>query len=175
MTRLPGIAGICAAVLAGTAATALGAPATIVGTGRDAFTQPSYDHDGGAVQFSVTGSTHNVTANAKGPDGKALFRSSTISGGSTPVNGSQYLAPGIYPFFCTVHPDMTSNLVVSGAPQPRPTVTLTVLDKRLARVLKKSALRVKVSATGGGNVPVNVMVGKKAVANRTQLDAAARC
>ena len=52
----------------------------------------------------MTGSTHNVTAHQNGPDGKALFRSPTISGGTVGVNGTQYLSAGDYTFFCTVHP-----------------------------------------------------------------------
>jgi plastocyanin len=172
--RLVGTAAVCAALLGGTAVIALAAPATITATGGDVFTGAPFNHDAGSVaQFSVTGGTHNVTATAKGPDGKALFRTATINGGTVPVGGTQYLAPGSYPFICTVHPTtMTGDLVVgAGTPQARPSVTLKVLDTKLKKVVKKSQLRVKLTATGTGNVPVDVLLGKKPVASRTQLDA----
>ena len=120
---------------------AFAASATIVGTGADTFAPTDYNADQGEVsQLQVTGSSHNVTARQNGPDGKALFRSATISGGSTPVTGTQYLPSGDYPFFCTVHPTtMNGTLHVStnGTPQPRPSVTLSIRGKKIAKALKK--------------------------------------
>ncbi|MDX6615747.1 MAG: hypothetical protein QOD60_838 [Solirubrobacterales bacterium] len=175
MRRLAGVAVLSAALLAGTAAIALGAPATITGDGANTFVGgPNFAGDAGTVaQLVVTGSTHNVTSTANGPDGKALFRSATIGSGSTPVNGTQFLAPGSYPFICTVHPTtMSGNLVVgAGTPQARPAVALQVLDKKIAKVIKKAQLRVKLTATGTGSVPVEVFLGKRAIAGKTQLDA----
>ncbi len=173
MRRLAGIAALCAAVLAGTAAIALGAPASITNVG-DTFSAPTYAHDAGTVaQYVNAGGTHNVTATANGPDGKALFRSATISGGSTPVNGTQYLAPGSYSFICTIHPTtMTGNLIVgAGTPQARPSVTVKILDTKLKSVLKRKRLKVKLTATGSGNVPFDAFLGKKAISSRTQVDA----
>jgi plastocyanin len=175
MRRLAGVAVLSAALLAGTAAIALGAPATITGDGANTFVGgPNFAGDAGTVaQLVVTGSTHNVTSTANGPDGKALFRSATIGSGSTPVNGTQFLAPGSYSFICTVHPTtMSGNLVVgAGTPQARPAVALQVLDKKIAKVIKKAQLRVKLTATGTGSVPVEVFLGKRAIAGKTQLDA----
>ena len=175
MRRLAGTAAVCGAVLAGTAAIALGAPAAITGDGADTFVGgPNYSHDAGTVAtLTVTGSTHNVMATAKGPDGKALFRSATISGGSTPVNGTQYLAPGSYPFICTIHPTtMTGNLIVgAGTPLARPSVAVKILDKKLQTVLKNKKLKVKLTTTGSGNVPVDAFLGKKTITSRTQVDA----
>ena len=70
------VAGLAVAgvLFAGGLAFALRRP--IVGQLDNTFTAPSYTTDQGEVApFQVTGSTHNVTANQKGPDGKALFRS----------------------------------------------------------------------------------------------------
>jgi plastocyanin len=120
---------------------AFAASATIVGTGNNAYTPTDYNADQGEIsQLQVTGSSHNVTARQNGLDGKALFRSATISGGVTPVSGTQYLPSGNYPFFCTVHPTtMSGTLHVStnGAPQPRPSATLSIRAKKIAKVLKK--------------------------------------
>jgi plastocyanin len=175
MSRLAGLAVLCAALLAGTAAIALAAPATITGDGANTFVGgPNFPGDAGTVaQLVVTGSTHNVTSTANGPDGKALFRSATIGSGSTPVNGTQFLAPGSYPFICTVHPTtMSGNLVVgAGTPQARPSVTLQVLDKKIARVLKKNQLRVKVTAGGTGKAPVSALLGKKEIATAGEVAA----
>ena len=173
MRRLAGTAAVCGAVLAGTAAIALGAPAAITNVG-DTFSAPTYAHDAGTVaQYVNAGGTHNVMATAKGPDGKALFRSATISGGSTPVNGTQYLAPGSYPFICTIHPTtMTGDLIVgTGTPLARPAVAVKILDKKLQTVLKNKKLKVKLTATGSGNVPVDAFLGKKTITSRTQVDA----
>jgi hypothetical protein len=59
-------------------------------------------------------------ASAVGTRGR-LFSSATIRSGTTPVNGTQSLAPGTYPFICTIHdPQMAAQLVVRpGAAPPR--------------------------------------------------------
>ena len=123
---------------------ALAASQTIVGTSANVYSAPTYTTDQGAVvQFSATGSTHNVTANAGGPDGNALFRSATISGGTTGVQGTQYLTAGSYTFFCSIHPStMQATLVVTsnGAPQARPHADLKLRSKKIAKVTKQGLL-----------------------------------
>jgi plastocyanin len=158
-----------AAVLGLGAAVAWAAPANIVGTGGDVFTPTTYTHEGGTVaQLTVTGSTHNATANAKGPDGKALFGSNTISGGSTPVNGTQYLSAGSYPFICTIHPTtMQATLNVTGTGQPRPTIDLTVTSRKLAKVLKKGKIAVKAATTGNPEVALTAALGKRKIGSGT--------
>jgi plastocyanin len=168
MRRLAGIAGVCIALFGVTAAIALAAPANITNDpAADLFLPTSFNHDAGTVAtYTHSGSSpHNVTATQKGSDGQALFSSATISSGSTPVNGTQFLGPGSYPFFCTVHgPSMSGTLVVAGTPLARPSVALKVLDKKLAKVLKKSQLRVQVTTTGSGKAPLSAFLGKKQVA-----------
>jgi plastocyanin len=169
-----GLLGI--ALLAAMSTSAWAAPAAITGDGADTFVGgPNFAHDPGTVaQLTVTGSQHNVVSNAKGPDGKALFRSPTISGGSTPIGGTQFLAAGSYPFICTIHPStMSGNLVVgAGTPQPRPTVAVEALDRKLAKVVKSSRLRVRVTTTGTGIVAVGAAVGNKRVAGPSQVTGA---
>jgi plastocyanin len=158
-----------AAVLCLWAAVAWAAPAAIEGTGANTFNATSYAHDGGTVaQLTVTGSSHNVTANANGPDGKTLFRSGTISSGTTPVNGTQYLSAGSYPFFCTIHPDtMQATLNVTGSGLPRPTVDAAVSSRKLSKVLKKGKLAVKVRTTGAPEVALAAVLGKRTIATGT--------
>jgi plastocyanin len=123
---------------------ALAASQTIVGQGNDTFSAATYTTDQGeVVQLNVTGSTHNATANQNGPDGKALFRSPTISAGTTGVQGTQYLSAGNYTFFCSVHPStMQATLQVTGngTPQPRPSATLSLRSKKISKVSKKGIL-----------------------------------
>src|SRR5689334_13849843 len=113
------IAGLTAAALLLVAGYAFGA-APIVAQPDNTYSAPSYTINQGEVAtLQVTGSDHNATATQKGPDGMALFRSPTITGGQTQVNGTQYLTGGTYTFFCTVHPQtMQATLVVSGAGTP---------------------------------------------------------
>ncbi len=142
------------------ASIALGA-APIIGQGDDFYSAPTYPIDQGEVaQFQVTGSTHNVTAIQAGPDGQALFRSPTISGGSTGVQGTQYLSAGDYTFFCTVHPttmQATLHVTANGAPQARPSAQLSVRSKKLAKASKKGIL---VAITASAKVDGASLVAK---------------
>jgi plastocyanin len=120
---------------------AFAASATIAGQADNTYSAGLYSADQGEVsQLQVTGSMHNVTARQTGPDGKPLFRSSTISGGATPVSGTQYLPAGAYQFFCSVHPTtMTGTLQVTsnGTPQARTQATVKLTSRKLSKVLKR--------------------------------------
>jgi plastocyanin len=107
---------------------------------RQATGTPYNADQGDVVQFQDLAGSHNVTARQSGPDGKALFRSPTITGGVAAVDGTQYLASGDYQFFCTVHPTTMSgtlHVTTNGAPQPRPSATLSIRAKKIAKAVKK--------------------------------------
>jgi len=96
--------------------------ADLISNSGNSFDRSTYNSDEGElVYFQHTGGApHDVTSD-QGPG--ALFESETISGGTTPVNGTQSLPPGTFPFHCSVHPtQMKAVLVVrdTGAPGPNP-------------------------------------------------------
>jgi len=175
--RLKLVAGLAVAFAVFGSSIALAAHDTIVATSLNQYTAPTYNTDQGeVVPFNVTGGTHNVTAKGSGPDGKPLFRSLTITGGTTSVNGTQYLTAGTYQFFCTVHPsEMNATLVVSGngTPVPRPHGDLKVLSKKLSKVRKKGLLvEIDMSAKIDG-VSMVAKLGNTTIARANALALAA--
>jgi plastocyanin len=158
------VAAIAAMVCTGIA---LAASDTIVAGPTDTFSQPSYNADQGSlVPFQNLGGSHNVTARQNGPDGGALFRSDTTTSGTTPVNGTQYLSTGTYPFICSVHPTtMQGTLQVTGAgtPQARPSATLKLRTKTISKAVKKG-LSVAVNAnTNVGGAELVAKLGKATI------------
>jgi plastocyanin len=148
------------------------ASAPIVGTGTNQYTAPDYTINQGEVaQLQVTGSTHNATANGTGPDGKALFRSPTISTGqSAGVDGTQYLSAGTYTFFCTIHPStMQATLHVSntGAPLARPSATLALKSKSLSNAIKKGLLVAVTASTKIDGATISAKLGKTTIGKAT--------
>ncbi len=168
-----GFAGAVAVLAAGVA---FGAT-TIVGQADNHYAPGPYTINQGEVaQFQVLGSTHNVTAHQTGPDGGALFRSATISGGTTPVGGTQYLTAGDYTFFCSVHPaTMQATLHVTGAGTPlaRPAATLSLRTKTISKALMRGLLvAVNMSAKTDG-VSLAATLGKATIAKASDLSTAA--
>ena len=130
------------------------------------YTAPSYDMAAGEVPVfgndSVGDIPHDVAATARGPDGRFLFKSKVIgSNESTPVNGTQYLNPGTYRFFCTIHgSSMSANLQVGpGNPEARPRLEVAVLSRRIGAVRRSDKLRVRLSG-GGSNARGVALVAK---------------
>ena len=143
---------------------------------------PFNTDQGLTVPFKNNGvSSHNVTATAAGPDGKPLFRSSTISGGgSGTVDGTQYLPAGDYPFFCTIHgPVMSGTLHVTGAGAAlaRPQISLAFISRKLAKVVSKGKLQINVAAfSKSDDILVEAKLGKTTLgkANVVSLAAGAK-
>jgi plastocyanin len=137
------VAGLATAMALLAAGFAFGA-APIVGNADNTFSAPIYTIDQGEVaQLQVLGSTHNVTAKPNGPDGEPVFRSATISGGQTPVDGTQYLTAGDYSFFCSVHPSTmqaTLRVTNAGTPVARPHVDMKIKSRKLSKVAKGGVL-----------------------------------
>jgi plastocyanin len=152
------------------AGTAYGVSQTIIGQADNTFNAGSYTSNPGDVaQLQVTGSTHNATASALGPDGKALFRSATVSSGTTPVNGTQYLSAGTYQFICTIHTNMVANLVVggNGTPVPRPSVALQVTSKKISKVLKQGLLVQSTASAKVDGLSLTAKLGKTTIGTAT--------
>jgi plastocyanin len=147
------------------------ASSPIVGQADDTYSAPSYViHPGEVAQLQVTGSSHNATARSNGPDGQALFRSPTISGGGAAVDGTQYLPAGDYAFFCTVHPTtMQATLHVAGAgqPLPRPSVSLVVKGKSLSKAVKKGLVVSANASTAIAGVKLTAKLGQATIGTKT--------
>lgn len=123
---------------------------------------------------SQSTSPHDVASTQTGPDGQPLFFSDAILGGqSTPIQGTEYLAAGTYPFYCTIHgAAMSGQLTVDGASGtvvPRPSVKVSVLKQKLKQLRKKGVLRVKVAATAGGPITLVLAKGKAEIARKEGL------
>ena len=77
------------------------------------FDRPTYYSDEGElVQYEHSGGSPHDVVSTQYLDGRPLFQSALISSGTTPVNGTPFLAPGTYPFICTIHAGMEAELVV---------------------------------------------------------------
>jgi plastocyanin len=142
------------------------------------FSKATFTIDQGEVaSFQNTGSTtHNVFASGRGPDGEPLFESATIGAGQTPVNGTQYLTAGGYPFVCTIHPGMAASLQVTanGVPAARPQVTIRVLSANIDQVVSSRKLRVKVSAAAqSDDVSLIARKGARKLGAKQAIDIAA--
>lgn len=121
------------------------------------FLAASYSIDAGTVgQFqNDTDTVHDIEAGGKGPDREPLFVAKQVKSGTVPINGTQYLSPGDYPFICLIHGSgMSATLKVlpTGTPQKRPSVTVTLPAQDLATAASsgklKATLKGKVGATG---------------------------
>jgi plastocyanin len=173
---------ICGAIAAAlvAAGTAFAAAQTIVAAdagGNNSFSQPVYTMDQGEkAPFQNIGfNQHNATATASGPDGKPLFSSPTIGMGSTVVEGTQYLTTGGYVFICTIHPStMIATLQVSGngVPVPRPTLALTLLSKRLDKVLKNGLLVRMDVGTKADDMTLEARLGKTLIGSVADISQA---
>jgi plastocyanin len=123
---------------------------------------------------------HDVLAREEAPDGKALFRSELIGfAQSAPVEGTEYLVTGAYPFVCSIHPQMEGTLTVSsaGKPVPRPgtktSLKLRVLDSKVAKVNRRGALSVRVTTDRAATVKLTARADGKVFAKGTAKPAGA--
>lgn len=170
MRRALAVTAASCAILAATAASAWAVPQPILGQANNTFAAPSYDLAGGNVatlSVAAGSAAHNVTSTSGGAPG-ALFKSPDVgAGGSGPVNGTEFLPAGSYPFTCTLHAGMSSTLVVTGgAPQVKPTATTRILSKSLDKVASSRKLKVNVASTAA-TVDLTAKLGAKTLATAT--------
>jgi plastocyanin len=108
---------------------------------------------------------HDVVSEKSGDDNKPLFRSEIVAPGSSgPVNGTEYLTTGTYPFYCSIHPGMEATLEVTSAgtpvPRPQPSVTLKVRSGDLQKVVSSGKLKLRVR-TSKSTLTVGARAKKK--------------
>jgi plastocyanin len=128
------------------------------------YVTPSVTIDQGEriTLYNTDVAAHDVLARDLGPDEKPLFSSELAALGETvPVTGAESLTTGEYAFLCSIHPQMEGTITVTseGTPVPRGPgksgeLELQVLDKRLAGVKKRRALRVRVSTGAAATVRI---------------------
>jgi plastocyanin len=173
MRRLGLVGGLVIAGVLFAGGLALAASQTIVGQTDNTFDHTTYTTDQGeVVPFQVTGSSHNVTAHQNGPDGAALFRTPTISGGTTGVQGTQYLSAGDYTFFCSVHPSTmqaTLHVTGNGTPLARPSASLSVRSKKLDKVSKKGILVAITTTAKVDGASLTAKLGKSTIGTASGL------
>jgi plastocyanin len=123
---------------------------------------------------------HDVTSSKKSDDGKPLFQSETVAPGSSgPVEGTEYLTTGTYPFVCTIHPGMEATLEVTsgGKPVPRPNppkLAIKITSGDLKAVVDGGKLKVRVTASKA-EVKLTAKFGKKKLgAKRLDFDKAGK-
>ena len=94
---------------------------------------------------------HNVVADATGKSGP-IFRSTVATTGQTAtVTGADKLKPGVYPFYCSLHPSMRGTLTVTGGSTAiAPTPTGASVPTPTAITVHKNA--VYVTSYGAGTV-----------------------
>jgi plastocyanin len=147
-------------------------------TSGNQFDRPIYYSDqGDLVQFEHGGGgPHNVTS-TQFSGGQRLFSSATIRSGTTPVNGTQSLAPGTYPFICTIHNGMAAQLVVRPSaappplPPPRPDIEVAIRSRNLDTVVDTGRLLVRVRAlTPSNDVKLVATWNGRVLARRANID-----
>ena len=180
------VATAIALVLAGAlfAAPALGDATITAGPVPNTYATSEVTIDQGqAITFqnSDRSAIHDVTSDASGSGGKALFESETIEPGKTaPVNGVEFLTTGDYAFHCSVHPFMKATLHVTanGSPKPRspdnpgpnpadkvpPEATVSILDSRISGVLYHRGVRVRLRTDEPARFKLTARSGRTRVA-----------
>jgi plastocyanin len=177
LRRLGLLAGLAIAGVLFAGGLALAASETIVAGPTEAYSQAAYATDQGeVVQFRDDGGSHTVTARQTGPDGQALFRTPTLSGGTAGVGGTQFLSAGDYAFFCTVHPTTMSgtlHVTGNGTPQARPSASVSVRSKKLSKVSKKGVLVAITTSAKVDGASLVAKLGKTTIGTANGLSLAA--
>jgi plastocyanin len=163
-------------VLAGSllGAAAAYADETITARPKDEFASARTTIDQGekVTLRNVDISGHDVVSTKKSEDSKPLFQSELVEPQSSgPVEGTEYLTTGTYPFICTIHPGMDATLEVTsaGTPKPRPDppkVTIKITSGDIQKVAESGKLKLRVTTTKA-EIKLTAKRGKKKLGSKT--------
>lgn len=170
-------AAAAALLLAGLAAAAPAlADERISAQTRDRYANPDVTIDQGERLTFFNGDLlddHSVTATASAAN-RPLFDSGVIGPGQEAVvEGAQFLAPGTYAYYCTLHPFMTGSVTVTGAgaPAPRPSdatparLSVSIATGSLSALLRKRRLpvRARVDEAATVRLVASARIGRRTV------------
>ena len=160
------VAALTTAILAVGAGVAFGVVVKANGGDNVNYNQPTFTQQQGVkstfenesigpvLQFAHSVLSDDTIGNSQ------LFRSKDLIPGQTaPINGTQYLTAGDYPFHCRIHPGMKATLHVTtaGTPVARPEITVEIKTKKLRRARQRRGVRVEIdAATKSQNVAIEV-------------------
>ncbi len=144
---------------------------------RDQYVNPDVTIDQGERLTFFNGDLlddHSVTATASNAANRPLFDSGVIGPGQEAVvEGAQFLGPGRYPYYCTLHPFMTGSVTVTGAgaPAPRPADTtparlgVSIATGSLTALLRTRRLPVRARADEAATVRLvaSARIGRRTV------------
>jgi plastocyanin len=125
--------GVSVARAAGSASPALAnAAVTIV---DNAFQSPSVTVNvGDSVTWTNTGTRAHTSTSGTSPAPDSRWSSGPLNAGQS--FSYTFTAPGVYPYFCQIHPSMTGSITVVGAaattPSPTPSAAATATPTNLA-------------------------------------------
>jgi plastocyanin len=190
--RRSALALVGAGALAGALAPAAAAETILAGPPNQYFTSAPSADQGEEITFqNLDLVDHDVVADGRGPDGQPLFRSALVArGGSAVVAGTEFLATGSYPFFCSIHPSMKGTLAITSAGQPKPrpgagapapapapapagadttgpAVRLRIADTRLRTVRRRRAVRVRVTTDEPITIGLTIRSGSRTLGGST--------
>jgi plastocyanin len=157
------------------AATALAGQPVVVAPGESFVPEEITIQQGETLVFDNQDSDeHDLTHDAQ----PRLFATPTFQGpGQRNVDGTQSLAPGSYPFYCTRHADAmrgTLHVAGTGAPPP-PAIDVELTSKKLAKVVKSRRLKAAVGAippAAANDVTLKAVTRGKRIAGKDGVDVA---
>jgi hypothetical protein len=93
-------------------------PGTLLCAGTDCHGEPYEIARGTDVRFynldsGVVANSHRIISNKLKRNGAPLFMSDTVSGPASTLMKMSHVKPGVYQYYCTIHPGMQGALAIA--------------------------------------------------------------